>query len=171
MCKVKPEITKVDLGKCQKKVESLEQLITTYSGEKANNMKSSQTNLGVFSIGVENSNNGGDCSGFWGILEVIAAIGLFLLIVFILFKCISAYCAKRRHMRKEKQKKMVELLDRSWNDRERVNSKNTAIDMLAQNDMSYSRSRDHLHIPTRISQRGEAPALNQEMGQEIGPFE
>ena len=129
-------------------------------------MKSSQTNLKVFSRGVEQSNNDCDCSGFWGILEVIAAIGLFLLTAFLLFKCISAYCAKRRHMREEKQKKMVELLDRSWTDRERVNNKNTAIDMLAQTDSSCSRN--HLHIPARISQRGEA---NQEMGQEIGPFE
>ena len=94
MCKAKPEITKEDLGKCQKKVDSLEQLITTYSGEKANNMRSSQTNLGVFSIEVEQNNNDCDCSGIWGILEVIAAIGLFLMIVFLLFKCISSYCAK-----------------------------------------------------------------------------
>ena len=37
MCKAKPEITvsKEDLGICQKKVDYLEQLITTYSGEKA----------------------------------------------------------------------------------------------------------------------------------------
>ena len=69
----------------------------------------------------------------------------------------------------EKQKKMVEILGRSWADRERLNGKNTAINMLAQNYRSCSR--DHLHIPARISQRGEAPALNQEMGQEIGPFE
>ena len=132
-------------------------------------MKSSQTNLGVFSIGVENSNNGCDCSGFWGILEVIAAIGLFILIAFILFKCLSAYCAKRKHIRAEKQKKMVEMLDRSWADRERLNGKNTAIKMLAQSDRSCSQN--HLHIPASISQRGEAPALNQEMGQQIGPFE
>ena len=134
-----------------KKVDYLEQLITTYSGGETNNMKSSQTNLGVFSIGVENSNNGCDCSGFWGILEVIAAIGLVILIAFILFKCLSAYCAKRKHSKAEKQKKMVELLE------ERVNNKNTAIEM--QNDRNCSRN--HLHIPSRISQIGEAPSSNQ----------
>ena len=119
MCKSKPEYTKEDLEKCQKKVASLEQLITTYSGEKTNNMRSSQTNLGVFSIGVEQNNNDCECSGIWGILEVIAAIGLFLLTAFLLFKCISAYCEKRKHKREEKQRNMVELLDRSWNERER----------------------------------------------------
>ena len=145
-----------------KKVDILEQLISTYSGGEANNMKSSQTNLGGFSIGVENITNGCYCGGFWGILEVLDTIGLFILITFILFKCLSAYCAKHKHIRPEKQKKMVELLE------ERVNNKNTAIEMLAQNDRSCSQS--HLHIPDRISQRGEAPALNK-MGQEIGPFE
>ena len=97
MCKSKPEYTKEDLEKCQKKVASLEQLITTYSWEKTNKMRSSQTNLGVFSIGVEQNNNDCECSGIWGILEVIAAIGLFLLTAFLLFKCISAYCEKRKH--------------------------------------------------------------------------
>ena len=162
MCKKQPEVTvsKEDLdAKCQKKVDFLEQLITTYSGGDENKMKSSQTNLGVFSIGVENSNNGGqscDCGVLWGTLEVLIAIGLFILIAFILFKCLSAYCAKRKHIRAEKQKKMVEMLDCSWADREKLNGKNTAIEMLAQTDRSCSR--DHLHIPARISQRGEAPA-------------
>ena len=64
---------------------------------------------------------------------------------------------------------MIEMLDRSCAERERLNGKSTAIEMLAQNDRSCSQN--HLRIPDRISQRGEAPALNQEMGQEIGPFE
>ena len=147
MCKSKPEYTKEDLEKCQKKVASLEQLITTYSGEKATNMRSSQTNLGVFSIGVEQNNNDCECSGIWGILEVIAAIGLFLLTAFLLFRCISAYCEKRKHKREEKQRNMVELLDRSWNERERANNKDTAIDILAQADKKCSW--EHLHMPAR----------------------
>ena len=60
---------------------------------------------------------------------------------------------------------MVELLDRSWTERERANNKNTAIDMLAQADRKCSR--EHLHMPARLSQKVE----NQELGQLIGPFE
>jgi len=101
-------------------------------------MESRQTNLGVFSIGVENSNNGScDFSGFWGILKVLATIGLTILLGFILFRCLSAYCAKRKHVKTEKQQRMVEMLE------ERVNNKNTAIKM--QNDRSCSQN--HLHIP------------------------
>jgi len=120
----------------------------------------------IFSIGVVQNNNDCECSSIWGILEVIAAIGLFLLTAFLLFKCISAYCTKRRQMREEKQKNMVELLDRSWTEREIANNKNTAIDMLTQADRKCSR--EHLHMPARLSERGET---NQEMGQEIGPFQ
>ena len=109
MCKSKPEYTKEDLEKCQKKVASLEQLITTYSGEKTNNMRSSQTNLGVFSIGVEQNNKDCECTGIWGILEVIAAIALFLLAAFLLFRCISAYCEKHKHKQEEKQRNMAKF--------------------------------------------------------------
>ena len=103
-------------------------------------MRSSQTNLGV-----EQNNNDCECSGIWGMLEVIVAIDLFLLTAFLLLKCILAYCKKRRHKREGKQKNMVELLDRSWAERERANNKNTAIDMLAQADRKCSR--EHLHMP------------------------
>ena len=48
------EKTKKDLDECEKKVASLEQLISAYGG-KMNNMKSSQTNLEILSIGVEQS--------------------------------------------------------------------------------------------------------------------
>ena len=80
---------------------------------------------------MENSNNGSCviCSGFWGILEVLIAIGLTILIGLILFKCLSAYCAKRKLVKAEKQQKMIEMLE------ERAN-KNTAIE--TQNDRNCS---------------------------------
>ena len=52
--------TKEDLEKCKKKVASLEQLISA-NGGKTNNMKSSQTNLGILSICVEQSTNDCNC--------------------------------------------------------------------------------------------------------------
>ena len=91
------------LTKFSDKVDSLEELLTQYSDGDTNNMESRQTNLGIFSIGVENSSNGScdcDCSGFWGILKVLATI----LIGFIIFRCLSAYCSKRKVVKAEKSR-------------------------------------------------------------------
>ena len=74
------EVSEDKLALCRRKVESLEELVFTYSGNE-NNMKASQTNLGIFSIGVEQSNNNYDCSRFWGVLEILAAIGLAIIII------------------------------------------------------------------------------------------
>ena len=95
-----------ELTKCHDKVESLEELLTHYSDGDTNNMESRQTNLGIFSVGVENSSNGScncDCSGFWGILEVLATIGITILIGFILFRCLAAYCEKLSRKRRSRE--------------------------------------------------------------------
>ena len=117
------------MEKCEKKVASLEQLISAYGG-KTNNMKSSQTNLGILSIGVEQSTNDCNCDSVWGTLEIIAAIALFFLVTFLLFRCISAYCKKRKNRQEQRQRSIMELLDKSWNEREREreNNRDTVID-------------------------------------------
>ena len=64
---------------CVSKVESLEDLLDHYRAGDHNSMESKQTNVGIFSLGVENNSNGSSncsCTGFWGILEVLAAIGI-----------------------------------------------------------------------------------------------
>ena len=75
------------------------------------NMKSSQTNLGILSIGVEQSTNDCDCNSVWGTLEIIAAIALFFLVTYLLFRCISSYCKKRKARQEQKQWSIVELLE------------------------------------------------------------
>ena len=47
--------TKEDMEKCQAKVESLEELLDHYRDGDRNSMESKQTNVGIFSLGVENN--------------------------------------------------------------------------------------------------------------------
>ena len=58
-------------------MKALEERIKLYdSSVTVHKMKSSQTNLGLVNVGVENSNNDG-CeysSSIWGILEILATI-------------------------------------------------------------------------------------------------
>ena len=65
------------LEECKGKVKALEERFKLYeSGVTAHIRRSSQTNLGLVNVGVENSNNG-DCkcfSSIWGILEILATI-------------------------------------------------------------------------------------------------
>ena len=137
----------------------MEELLTDYSYCDTNNMESRQTNLGIFSVGVENSSNGScncDCSGFWGILEVLATIGITILIGFILFRCLAAYCAKRKVIKAEKEQRMVRLLEERVN---RDHSRHTAIEMPEEGNCS----RNHLQIPNRMSQIESASPSNQEI--------
>ena len=70
--------SKEELTKCCEKVETLVELLTHYSDCDTNNMESRQTNLVIFSFGVENSSNEScncNCSGFWGILEILMQTG------------------------------------------------------------------------------------------------
>ena len=113
-------------------------------------MKSSQTNLGILSIGVEQSTNNCNCDSVWGTLDIIAAIALFFLVTFLLFRCISAYCKKRKNRQEERQRNIVELLDKSWNERERGNSKDTVINIPAQFDHRKC-PREHLHMHDDLS--------------------
>ena len=110
MGKEQSKPTQEELDKCHAKVDSLEELLTHYSDGDHNTMESRQTNLGIFSLGVENNSNGSsncDCNKFWGILEGLAAIGITILVGFILFKCLVAYCAKHKMIKTEKEQRMV----------------------------------------------------------------
>ena len=102
----KPTATQEELDKCRAKVDSLEELLTHYYDGDHNTMESRQTNLGIVSVGVKNSSNWScncDCSRFWGILEVLATIGITILIGFILFRCLAAYCTKHNVFKAEKE--------------------------------------------------------------------
>ena len=94
MGKQQSKPTQEDMDKTEAKVESLEELLTHYKDGDHNSMECKQTNVGIFSLGVENNSNGSsncNCNGFWGILEVLAAIGITILFGFILFLVISRY--------------------------------------------------------------------------------
>ena len=70
-------------------------------------MESKQTNVGIFSLGVENNSNGSSNCGcsFWGVLEVLAAIAIAVLLGFIFFRCVMAYIARRRMWKEEKEQR------------------------------------------------------------------
>ena len=96
-----------------------------------------------FSFGVENNSNGSSncsCTGFWGILKVLAAIGITILVDFILFICLMAYCARRKVIKAEKEQRMVRWLE------EKVNrDRHTALEMSEDNC-----SKNHFHIPNHL---------------------
>ena len=148
---------------------SLEELLTHYSDVDHNTMELRQTNLGIFSVGVENSSNGScncDCSIFWGILEVLATISITILIGFTLFRCLAAYCAKCKVIKAEKEQRMVTLLEERVN---RDHSRHIAIEMPVKGNCC----RNHLHIPKRMSQIESVLPSNQQISlhQDSGVFE
>ena len=156
----KPTATQEELDKCRAKDDSLEEMLTHYSDGDHNPMESRQTNLGIFSVGVENNSNRSsncDCSRFWGILEVLATIGITILIGFILFRFL---------IKAEKEQRMVRLLEERVN---RDHSRHTAIEMQEEGNCS----RNHLHIPKRVSQIESAPPSNPEISlhQDSGDLE
>ena len=105
MGKPQSKPTQEDLDKCEAKVGTLEDLVTHYKGGDHNSMESKQTNVGIFSLGVENNSNDSSncsCTGFWGVLEVMAVIGISILVGFILFRCLMAYCARQRVIKAKK---------------------------------------------------------------------
>ena len=135
------EDIKKKLKACEEKVKSLEQL---------NNMKSSQTNLGILSIGVlQSSNDNCECISVWGTLEIIAAIALFFLVTYLLFRCISSYCKKRKAKQEQKQHSIEELLDRSWKERE--TNRDTTIEMTGAQAAARPCPREHLHLHDDLS--------------------
>ena len=142
------------MDKCQAKVESLEELLTHYKGGDRNSMESKQTNVGIFSLGVENNSNGSSncsCTWFLGILEDLVAIGITILVGFIFFRCLMAYCARRKVIKAEKEQRMVRWLEERVN---RDHNRHTAFEMSEENC-----SKNHLHIPKhlRMSQIVSAP--------------
>ena len=147
MGKEQSKPTQKEMDKCQAKVNSLEELRTHYKDGDHNSMESKQTNIGIFSLGVENNSNGSsNCkgNGFWGILKVLAAIGITILVSFILFKRLVAYCARRKVIKAEKEQRMVRWLEGKVN---RDHSRHTVIERSEDNC-----SRNHLYIPKRMTQ-------------------
>ena len=120
-------------------------------------MESSQTNLGIFSVGVENNSNGsGECKcGFWGVLEVLVCIAIAVLVLFLFIRNVMSYIARRRMWKEEKEQRKDK-----WSE-ERLRRRNhTAI------QMSEDCSASHLHLPKYMKkigssiQNGSAPPAN-----------
>ena len=90
-----------------------------------NQMDSSQTNLGIFAVGVENNSNGsGECNcGFWGVLEVLVCIAIAVLVLFLVIRCFMSYIARRRMWKAEKEQRKEKWLE------ERLRRRQTEIQM------------------------------------------
>ena len=133
------------LEECKTKVKSLEEKIKLYeSGITAHEMKSSQTNLGLVNFGVENSNNG-DCecsSSIWGILEILATIVMCIIVMYIGYHCLVAYCNRRDRAKELKRRNFMDMVEQ----RLKAPSDHQIIQLTPQEC-----SQDHLHVPERYN--------------------
>ena len=75
-------------------------------------MRSSQTNLGLVNVWVENFNNGCECpSSIWEILEILAMIVVIILFLYIGYHCMVSYCNKRTRTKELEQRKFMEQME------------------------------------------------------------
>ena len=114
-----------DYEQCKAQVKDCDKQLKQCSTRDHNQMESSQTNLGIFSVGVENNSNGsGECNcGFWGVLEVLVCIAIAVLVLFLDIRCIMSYIARRRMWTEEKEQRKEKWLE------ERLRRRQTAIKM------------------------------------------
>lgn len=86
-----------DYEQCKGHVKDCYKQLKQCSTRDHNQMNSSQTNLGIFAMGVENNSNGsGECNcGFWGVLEVLVCIAIAIFVLFLVIRCFMSYIARR----------------------------------------------------------------------------
>ena len=99
------------------KVKALEEKIKLYeSGITAHEMKSSQTNLGLFNFRVENSNDGGsECSiSIWEILKILATIVVVIILLYMGYHCFIAYCNRRTRAKELKRRNFMEMMEQRF---------------------------------------------------------
>ena len=78
----------------------------------SNQIRSSHTNLGLVSFGLETSTNGDcKCNSMWGILEILGTIVVCIIIMFIGYRCLLAYCNRREQAKELKRRNFMELVD------------------------------------------------------------
>ena len=130
---------------CKAHVKDCDKQLKQCSTWDHNQMESSQTNLGIFSMGVKNnSNSSGECNcGFWGVLEVLVCIAIAVLVLFLVIRFIMSYIARRTMWKEQRKEKWLE---------ERLRRRQTAI------QMSEDCSDSYLHFPkgTCFTSRGIA---------------
>ena len=86
----------------------------------------------------------------------MAAIGITILVGFVLLRCLMAYCARHKVIKAEKEQRMVRWLEGRIN---RDHSRHTAIEISEE-----ICPKNHLHIPKLlISQIESAPPSNPEI--------
>ena len=87
--------SKTSAEECKAHVKDCKDQLNQCSTRDHNQMDSSQTNLGIFAVGVENNSNGsGECNcGFWGVLEVLVCIAIVVLVLFLVIRCFMSYIA------------------------------------------------------------------------------
>ena len=105
------------LAECNEKGKALEERIKLYESGvtdvNVHEMKSSQTNLGLVNVGVENSNNG-DCecsSSIWGILEILATIVVVIMFLYMGYHCMVSYCNKRTRAKELERRNFMEMME------------------------------------------------------------
>ena len=95
------------LEACKARVKELEEKLKLHeSGTTSNEMKSSQTNQGLVIFGVDC-----ECNSIWGILEILATIVVCILVMYIGYHCLIAYCNRRDRAKELKRRNFMELVD------------------------------------------------------------
>ena len=77
----------------------------------------SQTNIGLLTIANEDNTSGCNCSSqsLWGVVEVIAVMLAYILLLYILYNCLVSYCSRKKVIREKRQKRMLnEVETRIW---------------------------------------------------------
>ena len=85
MGKPQSKPTQEEYDERKAKVEDFEKQLKQCNTSYHNQMESKQTNVGIFSLGVENNSSSFSkfgC-GFWGVLKVLAVIAIVVLLGFI----------------------------------------------------------------------------------------
>ena len=154
--------TQEEYDECKAKVKDFEKQLKQCSARDHNQMESSQTNVGIFSLGVENNSNGsGECDcGFWGVLEVLVCITIAVLVLFLFIRFVMSYIARRRMWKEEKEQRKEKWLDEMLRRRN-----HTAI------QMSEDCSASHLHLPKYMKSITNGSAPPAEAMPEPGVFE
>ena len=69
----------------------------------------SQTNIGLLTIANEDNSSGCNCQtqSVWGVIEVIAVLLAFILLLYIIYSCLANYCARRKIIREKRQRRFL----------------------------------------------------------------
>ena len=72
-------------------------------------LHASQTNIALLTIANEDNSSGCNCQSqsLWGVIEVIAVLLACILLLYILYSCLTSYCAHRKVIREKRERRLL----------------------------------------------------------------